>query len=362
MKILHIISGLGIGGAENTLCNLVKYDNQNEHIVLSLSRPMHYEKILKKNKVEVLNFDLKNLLLKDFFKLIFYLKKNKPKIIQCWMYHAEFLSIFIKLFIPCKILWNIRNSTPYSKSFKTITRLLIYINSFFSKIVPAKIISCSIIATKNHIDIGYDKKKIHYIPNGVDFNKFKFTRKLVSTKKNFKIGCVARWNPQKDHLNLLAALNHLLKKKSNWICFLVGKNLDNKNKYLKKIIKDYELNNYVKLLGPKNNIQSFYKKINFLVLPSKDGEGFPNVILEAYASGIPSISTDIGDTKFVLNNKKYLVKPRNHIILSNAIFKMLNDKNIFTKNNRTKLRKNAQKKYSIHSMIRSYNFVWKKIN
>ena len=48
MKILHLISGLGMGGAENTLYNLIKSDLNNNHIIISLSNPMYFEKNLKK--------------------------------------------------------------------------------------------------------------------------------------------------------------------------------------------------------------------------------------------------------------------------------------------------------------------------
>ena len=46
MKILHLISGLGMGGAENTLYNLIKSDSNNNHIVVSLSMSITSHKIL----------------------------------------------------------------------------------------------------------------------------------------------------------------------------------------------------------------------------------------------------------------------------------------------------------------------------
>ena len=234
MKILHIISGLGIGGAENTLYNLVKNDNHNNHIIVSLSKPIFFEKKLKKINIEVFNFNFKKSFIKNFKDLLIFIRQKKPDLIQSWMYHAEFLTIFIKMFVSIKVLWNVRNSTPYSKSFKFITRILIFINALFSKTIPSKIISCSKEATKNHINIGYDKKKFHNIPNGVDLKKFNITKKS-KYKKKYIIGCVARWNPQKDHINLIKALNILVKNgHKNWECLFAGKNIDNKNNYLKK--------------------------------------------------------------------------------------------------------------------------------
>ena len=75
MKILHLISGLGIGGAENTLYNLIKSDSNNNHIVVSLSNPIYFEKKLKKINVKVINLNFKSSILNNIFKLITLIKK-----------------------------------------------------------------------------------------------------------------------------------------------------------------------------------------------------------------------------------------------------------------------------------------------
>ena len=48
MKIIHIITGLGDGGAEHTLYKICKYDLANKHIVISLKEPDKYFPLLKK--------------------------------------------------------------------------------------------------------------------------------------------------------------------------------------------------------------------------------------------------------------------------------------------------------------------------
>ena len=53
MKILHIITGLGEGGAELTLFKICKYDKVNQHIVISLTDKGKYFSLLKKFRIEV---------------------------------------------------------------------------------------------------------------------------------------------------------------------------------------------------------------------------------------------------------------------------------------------------------------------
>ena len=50
MKIIHIITGLGDGGAEHTLYKICKYDHKNKHILISLKGPDKYFFTIKKNR------------------------------------------------------------------------------------------------------------------------------------------------------------------------------------------------------------------------------------------------------------------------------------------------------------------------
>ena len=70
MKVLHVITGLGNGGAENTLFKVCKYDSKNKHIVISITSKGKYFHILKNMGVEVYCLNLKFYSIFKFFKLI----------------------------------------------------------------------------------------------------------------------------------------------------------------------------------------------------------------------------------------------------------------------------------------------------
>ena len=100
MKILHIITSLGDGGAEGVLYRLCCNDFKNEHVVVSLIDQGKYGKLLLKNQTRVYTLDMKaeKFSVITLFKLIKILKKEKPKIVQTWLYHADFFgSIAAKL-------------------------------------------------------------------------------------------------------------------------------------------------------------------------------------------------------------------------------------------------------------------------
>ena len=70
MKIVHIITGLGDGGAERTLFKICKYDNKNEHIVVSLKGHGKYFSLLNKLGIKVYSLDIKFFSINKFFFLI----------------------------------------------------------------------------------------------------------------------------------------------------------------------------------------------------------------------------------------------------------------------------------------------------
>ena len=93
MRVLHIITGLGRGGAETLLYQFCKYDREYEHIVVSLSGSQDYEEKLKQKNVQVyaLNFSNSNTNFLGLIKLYNLIKKTQPDVIQTWMIHADII-------------------------------------------------------------------------------------------------------------------------------------------------------------------------------------------------------------------------------------------------------------------------------
>ena len=136
-----------------------------------------------------------------------------------------------------------------------------------------------------------------YIPNGFDLSTFKIKKNKKNYFNNKKripiIGNVARYDPQKDHSNLLKALSIIRSKNINFSCILVGSNVDLNNFDLLTKIKKLNLSSHIKLLGRSDNISQVMNHLDLHILSSSYGEGFPNVIAEAMACGTPCVTTDV---------------------------------------------------------------------
>ena len=91
MKIVHIITGLGDGGAEHTLFKICKYDEINKHIVISLKGRGKYFSLLKKINTKVYCLNINLFFIHRFFFLVRLLRSLKPDVVQTWLVHADFL-------------------------------------------------------------------------------------------------------------------------------------------------------------------------------------------------------------------------------------------------------------------------------
>jgi glycosyltransferase involved in cell wall biosynthesis len=366
MKIVHIITGLGDGGAEHTLFKICKYDSKNKHIVISFKKYGKYSSLLNKLGIEVYCLNANFFSIHKFFFLIKLLQSLKPDIVQTWLVHADLIgSIAARLAGIKKILWNVRYSNIDIDKSKLTTVLIIKILAKLSYIIPETIVIVSKKAKKIYESKGYDKRKLKFIPNGYDLSTLKvsksqkiyFQKKIKIKKQIPLIGYVARYDPLKDHLNLLNALSLIRLKGKDFFCILVGSNI-NKNKILINEIKKLKLDNYISLLGPVNNVSKIMNLLDIHV-QSSASEGFPNVVAEAMAHKTPCVVTNVGDSSYIVGQTGWVVPSNNSVKLAKAIEKAFNEmgtKNWNKKCNVARIR--IKQKFSLSKMIKSYNKVW----
>ena len=361
-KVLHIISSLNTGGAELFLLNLLdKFENKDiDHDVLCLSGRGTLSNKFKLVTNNIIHLDFKKNLfhiIKNFYFFYKYSKQNKYNIIQGWMYHGNLFALMFHFFSNSKkLIWNIRQTLYSLKNEKFLTRITIFLNALLSNF-PKKIICNSELSIKQHKAFGFKKKNFIFIPNGIDLNKFNFKfRKKDRDKIN--IAHIARFHPMKNHALALKVSHEIIKKNDKVKFFFMGKNVNFKNSFFKKNIDHKLINKKIFLLGEKKNINIFLRDIDILISTSLWGEGFPNVILEASAMGIPCVSTNIGDAKKILINGYLINNTNDYKLFTNIINKIIgNDiKNSDVKYNKTIAHIN--KKFSIKNICYEYEKIY----
>ena len=375
MRVVHVITSLYDGGAQAVLFNMLTHDPANEHYVISLTSEGKYSKPIRELNLEVHHLDmpLGRMRLSGLWKMYKIIKSIKPDTVQTWMYHSDLLG---GLMARCagvrNVVWGIHHSTLDKRGTARNTRIVVKLLTVLSRFIPKKIISCSNKALDVHADVGYKASKLEFIGNGYDLERFQPDDKALDKldldlpinmfEERTVFATVARWNPQKDHYNLIDACQHLVAQSAPpFTSLLIGPNMDHNNTELAQYIKDRELEEVVLLCGSTRNVPAIMNAIDFHVLPSSFGEAFPNVVAEAMSCSTPCIVTDVGDAAAMVENTGWVVPPRDASALATAIHSAIDEStnDAVWQTRKDQCRKRALATFDIHRMIKAYESVWK---
>ena len=371
MKIVHVITGLNIGGAEVTMIKLIKQlHNENTHFVINLNKPGVLNRELNALNVEVFNLCINPVLPNPIkmLSLISHLKKIQPDIIQTWMVHADFIGGVAGKVIGVPVVWNLRHTKVNSSSKAYKTRLLVIVCALLSKIIPSLIISNSKSGKQFHVEKGYSLEKIEVIPNGFDVDLFKPD---VSSREKMRgelgirsditvIGLIGRYNELKDHDNFIQAASLIDKKDKNIKYLLCGKDINLKNVELMKTISNSGLIKKFIILEQRNDIPEIMNALDVLVSSSKS-EGFPNTVGEAMSCGIPCVVTDVGDSAFLIEKAGIVVPAEDPESLAQGCINLLS----MTSENKIKLKEYARERileyFNIRDIALKYYSLYKRV-
>ncbi|EET81501.1 glycosyltransferase, group 1 family protein [Acinetobacter radioresistens SK82] len=314
-KIVHVIIGLNVGGAELMLKRLVLHSQQKgnlHHEVISLTDLGAIGQDLKEAGIRVYTLNMSSLLsiFSIYFSLKKLLKEIKPDIVQTWMYHADFLGgLAAKSLDIQKIIWGIR-TTDVTQGASRLTVVLRKICAKLSYSVPTDIVCAAHVSKDVHIKIGYDASKMHVIPNGFELDKLvateedrnKIRQEFNIPKEATVIGSVGRFNVVKNQIFFVEVANQLVKTYPKLIFMLIGRDNTIENSELMNWLRKYNLINNFRLLGQRNDIPACLKAMDIFCLHSKT-EGFPNVLGEAMGLGVMAVSTNVGDVPYLIDQE-----------------------------------------------------------
>lgn len=336
MNILHIIVDLEIGGAELMLKRLLEAQKKKgdfHNIVVSLTSIGSIGRELQLKGIEVHAMEMKSNLMFPFivWRLARLIKNSSIDLVQTWMYHADLIGgLAARISGSCPVIWGVR-STKIPQGILSITYWLVRICAIFSYWLPSRIVCCSESAKNEHESLGYFKKKLITIPNGYNFSVFdaqvnsrKKARSLIGySDRDIVIGIVGRFDPLKDFNNFICAASKLSLLSLNVKFLMIGRGLDWSNSVLADWIKSKGLEYKFTLLGEKSDIPYYLSAMDIFCM-SSFYEGFPNVVVEAMAMGLPCVVTRAGDADKIVHDKNYVVSVKDSSALSEALFRMCN--------------------------------------
>lgn len=327
-RVMHVISGLGVGGAERALANLVlrecaKKQPELEHVVVSLSGEGVYGPVMRQAGIEVVAFDAQRIanLIRSVVRLARLIRERRIDVVKCWMYHANLVGTFAARLSgrrrSLRLYWGIRCS---DMDVSRYSRSLAWARWFGARLssLPDLIVVNSFRGARVHADLGYRASQFVVFDNGVDTDRFRpddghrrrWRQELGLAEEAFVIGIVARVDPMKGYDTLRAALLRC----PGVHCVAVGSGTE-------KLPQSEQFLG----IGASDKVEELLPALDALVSPSEFGEGWSNAIAEAMAAGLPVIATDVGDAARIVADTGLIVPPGNIEALAEAIRALQHD-------------------------------------
>lgn len=335
MRIVHIIIGLNVGGAELMLKRLVTshhHTPEYDHRVISLSDLGTVGGELLSMGIPVSALGMRGApdVFRTFFRLRSQLIEDRPDIVQTWMYHADFLGGLAARSLGIRrILWGIR-TTEIKLGGSRLTRIIRKACALLSPYVPSRIVCAANAARRVHEDVGYAASKMLVIPNGFAVEKLVATSEQVRTihrqaglaAEHRVVGSVGRFNAVKDQRNFVRAAGILAQRYKNLRFLMIGRDLDQGNVQLRHWIAETGRPECFVLLGERPDVSACLGTMDIFCLHSRT-EGFPNVVGEAMAMARPCVVTDVGDAAFLVGNTGVVVPREDSLALAEGIERLL---------------------------------------
>lgn len=318
MRVVHIIGGLGVGGAEGALLKTVEAfaGSDIECQVFSMGAGESLATRFEATGVKLTCFDFTRSPLRAMWNLYRALREAEPDVVQTWLYHADLAGGLAARAAGCRaILWGIR-SVGLARDAKLATRMIMKAGAWLSHWVPARILCVATASKEAHGALGYDLRKMVVVPNGYDLTKMVPSAGARSRLRaawgigadERVIGTVGRFCDEKDYPTFVQASARIAAERGDVQFVMIGRGLDPSNPALLSWIRERGLEGRVRLLGSREDVVDCLSAFDLFCLPSRM-EAFPNVLVEAMAAGLPCVSTDAGDAAEILGECG-LVVPR----------------------------------------------------
>lgn len=325
--ILFVITSLGIGGTETQLAQLaVRLKQRGWDVrIVSLLPPCGYADQLQQAGIPVHSLNIRHKIPdpRYVWHLVRLIREWKPAIVHSMMVHANLLARMSRLFAKPPVLIctavSIREGSRLRELLYRLTDPLCDMTTQVSR-----------AGMERYVQVGaVPAHKIRHIPNGVDTERFRHDpvardrlRRELALENRFVWLAVGRLETPKDYPNMLRAFANVRKTRPDALLLIAGEGPLRTE--MESLIHTLGIGSAVRLLGLRRDVPDLMSAADAFVL-SSSREGLPNVLLEAHATGLPAVATDVGGNGEVLLNGTtgFLVPPRDADALAEGMLRLM---------------------------------------
>jgi len=319
MKIAMVISDLKIAGAQMMVVELLS-ELSKAGYKLMLIILHHPQNNILTDKIKQMDIQLKYIVIekKRFVYRKIEMYKKLDKVLSNWQpdiihVHLEYCYTWLYCLKNKKIIIETIHSQPY-RIYKKLTFILY-------RLLRRKRLIHTVLPTKSNASefqrlFDESEENIFIIPNPVKIEHYAFPERQYDTEKEVVFIFVARFHPIKNHHMLLNAFYELLNEVPNSRLVLVGTGeLFRKEQ---QYAEELGIISKVDFLGEVADTSALLKQADVCVISSVS-ECSPLVLVEAMASGLPVIVTDVGGMRDIVNGNGIKVSSDNYLEFAEAM-------------------------------------------
>ena len=331
LRVLLLGQRLGFGGAERQLGMLARGLNERGHdvtlAVLYNEDPMAANLIgtnvrivdlAKRSRYDMVAF------LRHWFTLI---ASTKPDVVHGYLPVPNLLSLAARRGSPRPtIVWGLRASNMDMSCHDWLDRATRWLESWLSRWADLIIVNSEAGAADARRR-GLPDDRIAVVANGIDMTRFRPDAAARGTARAMwgiacdvpVIGHVARIDPMKDHATFLSAIAILRRSLPAVRAVCVSAGSERQRAELRARAVAIGLAETVQIVAPGLDVATVMNGFDVLCLSSAFGEGFPNVVGEAMACGVPCVVTATGDAPALVGDTGAIVSPRDSEAMAAAL-------------------------------------------
>jgi glycosyltransferase involved in cell wall biosynthesis len=369
IRIVHVINDLHVGGAEGTLFRLLsRLDGRRfESSVISLLTPGPLGPSIERLGIPVMSLGMRRgrASPRALLRLATIIRRRRPDLVQTWLYHSDLLGLLAtRLTGAGAVVWNLRCSDMDLSHYRRLSAWVVRACARLSSLPQAVVVN-STAGRVFHERLGYRAKRWELIPNGVDLERFRpdavarseVRAELGTDDGTALVGLVARYDPMKDHETFIAAAGSVAQRHQSVRFLLAGEEVTVENTELSRLIRSAGLEDRVHLLGRRDDVERVFNALDIAVLSSVS-EGFPNIVAEAMACGVPCVVTDAGDAAEIVGDTGLVVPPEAPAALADAIERMVSLGRDVRQQRGTAARERIARSYSLERMVGAYSALY----
>jgi glycosyltransferase involved in cell wall biosynthesis len=328
-RVLHVITTLGIGGAERFLAQLVPRLAQGgiEGRVVGLGGPGIVGTQLAAAGIGVADLGMqRNRLLQPaaIMRLFREVRSFRPDVVSTWLYHADLLGLVVGRAAGCRcIAWNLRCAELDFARYARTTRWIAWALARLSRF-PQLVMHNSQAGRRAHEALGYRPRHWLHVPNGIDLASVAHgeearaaaRKRLGLSNDDLAIASFARLDPAKGWDVLARAVPAFLERVPRARFVLGGRGVERSHPFFARLPADR-----VQLLGERLDVPELWPAFDFTTLASLS-EGWPNVVAESMAACVPVVATRAGDAEDIVGAEGVVVEAGSEQALIDGWLKM----------------------------------------